>query len=485
MVRLRAAKVEAVVQDVPDVVPAGDPDGDLLIVGWGSTYGPSPPRCAPSGRRAGASATCTCGTSTPPGEPRRRPEALPARARARAQHGPAPLGAPREVTSWTRSGTRRCRASPSSSPSSSRRSTRSWRPHDRDASRVHEEGLPERPGGPLVPRLRRLRDPLRRAVGLPSSGSRERSSWSSRASDARAGFPYYVNTFGFHTIHGRAPAWRPASRSRGRTSRCGSRPATATRSRSAATTRFHMLRRNVGIKVLLFNNRIYGLTKGQYSPTSEVGKKAKSTPYGSLDRPFNPLSLALGRRPPSSPIGRRVPAPPEGGAQEGRRPPGLRVRRGAAELQHLSTTAPGRPDRKDLRDDATIALEHGQPLVFGKGRDKGIRLNGLALEVVTLGGGITERISSCTTSAIRAPPMRSSLAAGRDAGLPDAHRGAARGRRAALRDADRRPGPRRHREEGTRRPREAAARRRHVAGDVTPRNTFARLFPLDSAPAAG
>ena len=56
----------------------------------------------------------------------------------------------------------------------------------------------------------------------------------------------------------------------------------------------HMLRRNVGIKVLLFNNRIYGLTKGQYSPTSELGKKAKSTPYGSLDRPFNPLSLALG-----------------------------------------------------------------------------------------------------------------------------------------------------------------------------------------------
>jgi len=107
-------------------------------------------------------------------------------------------------------------------------------------------------------------------------------------------FPYYMNTYGFHTIHGRAPAVATGIKI--------ARPELevwiATGDGDALSIggnhTIHMLRRNVGIKVLLFNNRIYGLTKGQYSPTSEVGKKAKSTPFGSVDRPFHPLSLALG-----------------------------------------------------------------------------------------------------------------------------------------------------------------------------------------------
>src|SRR6202521_1614536 len=107
-------------------------------------------------------------------------------------------------------------------------------------------------------------------------------------------FPYYINTYGFHTIPGRAPAVATGLKI--------SRPElevwVATGDGDALSIGgnhfIHVLRRNVGLKLLLFNNRIYGLTKGQYSPTSEIGKKAKSTPYGSLDRPFNPLSLALG-----------------------------------------------------------------------------------------------------------------------------------------------------------------------------------------------
>jgi 2-oxoglutarate ferredoxin oxidoreductase subunit beta len=152
-----------------------------------------------------------------------------------------------------------------------------------------------------------------------------------------------------------------------------------------------MLRRNVGIKVLLFNNRIYGLTKGQYSPTSEIGKKAKSTPYGSLDRPFNPLSLALGAE--ATFVARSVDV----------FQPHLKavLKKAAAHpgsafveiLQNCNIFNDGAWDNltdKTLRDDHTIAVEHGKPLVFGKARDKGIRMSGLALEVVTLCNGLTE-----------------------------------------------------------------------------------------------
>src|ERR1700732_4700996 len=107
-------------------------------------------------------------------------------------------------------------------------------------------------------------------------------------------FPYYMNTYGFHTIHGRAPAiatglkvtrpdldvWVVTGDGDGLS--------------IGGNHLIHVLRRNVDMKILLFNNRIYGLTKGQYSPTSEVGKVTKSTPMGSVDNPFNPVSLALG-----------------------------------------------------------------------------------------------------------------------------------------------------------------------------------------------
>ena len=103
-------------------------------------------------------------------------------------------------------------------------------------------------------------------------------------------FPYYMNTFGFHTIHGRAPAVATGLK----TIRPDLEVWVATGDGDALSIggnhTIHMLRRNVGLKVLLFNNRIYGLTKGQYSPTSELNKKTKSTPYGSPDRPFNPFS---------------------------------------------------------------------------------------------------------------------------------------------------------------------------------------------------
>lgn len=199
-------------------------------------------------------------------------------------------------------------------------------------------------------------------------------------------FPYYMNTYGFHSIHGRAPAVATGIKIAQPDLDVWVATGDGDALSIGGNHTIHMLRRNVGIKVLLFNNRIYGLTKGQYSPTSEIGKKAKSTPYGSLDRPFRPLSLALGAE--ATFVARSV---------DIFQPHLKGVLKKAAShtgsafievLQNCNIFNDGAWEdltQKGLRDDHTIALEHGKPLVFGKGADKGIRLNGLDLEVVTLG----------------------------------------------------------------------------------------------------
>ena len=205
-------------------------------------------------------------------------------------------------------------------------------------------------------------------------------------------FPYYMNTYGFHSIHGRAPAVASGIKI--------ARPElevwVATGDGDALSIggnhTIHMLRRNVGVKVLLFNNRIYGLTKGQYSPTSEFGKKAKSTPFGSLDRPFHPLTLALGAE--ATFVARSVDV----------FQPHLRetLKKAAAHkgsafleiLQNCNIFNDGTWNsltEKEVRDDSIIQLQHGKPLVFGKNRDKGIRMSGLNLEIVQLGNGASEK----------------------------------------------------------------------------------------------
>jgi 2-oxoglutarate ferredoxin oxidoreductase subunit beta len=205
-------------------------------------------------------------------------------------------------------------------------------------------------------------------------------------------FPYYMNTYGFHTIHGRAPAVATGIK----VARPDLEVWVATGDGDGLSIggnhMIHMLRRNVGLKVLLFNNRIYGLTKGQYSPTSELGKKAKSTPYGSVDRPFNPLSLALGAE--ATFVARSVDVfQPhlKGVLRE------AAAHRGSAFVEILQNCnifndrAWESLTEKEVRDDHTLSLEDGQPLVFGKDRDRGIRLKGLEPEVVRLGGGVSEK----------------------------------------------------------------------------------------------
>ena len=148
----------------------------------------------------------------------------------------------------------------------------------------------------------------------------------------------------------------------------------------------HAMRRNVDIRILLFNNRIYGLTKGQYSPTSLPGHVTRSTPYGSVDAPLHPLSVALGSE--ATFVARAV--------DTHTKHLGAVLRRAAAHrgtafveiYQNCNVYNDGAFEyAKDakLRSDTLVELEHGQPLVFGKDRDRGIRLNGLAPEAVALG----------------------------------------------------------------------------------------------------
>ena len=183
-------------------------------------------------------------------------------------------------------------------------------------------------------------------------------------------FPYYMNTYGMHSIHGRAPAIATGLA----TSRPDLSVWVVTGDGDALSIGgnhlIHALRRNVNLKILLFNNQIYGLTKGQYSPASELGKITKSSPMGSIDNPFNPLSLALGAE--ATFVARTI---------DSDRKHLQSVLRAAAEhqgtalveiYQNCNIFNDGAFDilkDSDTRDDWTIRMEHGQPLRFNPGPD--------------------------------------------------------------------------------------------------------------------
>ncbi len=205
-------------------------------------------------------------------------------------------------------------------------------------------------------------------------------------------FPYYMATYGFHTIHGRAPAVATGLK----VARPDLQVWVATGDGDALSIGgnhfIHAVRRNVDVKVLLFNNRIYGLTKGQYSPTSELGKKTKSSPQGTVDNPFLPMSLAIGAE--ASFMGRSIDVD---GKTLGDVLGAAAAHKGTAFveiMQNCNIFNDGAWDHlssKEFRADMTILLEHDKPMIFGANRDKGIRLNGLRPEVVTIGeNGLTE-----------------------------------------------------------------------------------------------
>jgi len=201
-------------------------------------------------------------------------------------------------------------------------------------------------------------------------------------------FPYYMETYGMHSIHGRAPAIASGLKlARPELSVwvvTGDGDALAI----GGNHFIHAMRRNIGIKIVLLNNRIYGLTKGQASPTSEIGQKTKTTPYGNIDRPFNPVAVAIGAG--ATFVARAVDTDL---VSLGAILKQAAVHRGTAfveVLQNCNMFAYGTYEaltNKTTRDEARLLLEDGKPLIFGKQRDKGIRLKGLRPEVVTLGPG--------------------------------------------------------------------------------------------------
>ena len=203
-------------------------------------------------------------------------------------------------------------------------------------------------------------------------------------------FPYYMDTYGFHTIHGRAPAIATGVKCANPDLSVWVITGDGDGLSIGAGQLVHAIRRNVGLHIILFNNRIYGLTKGQYSPTSEEGKKTKSSPYGSIDHPIHPISLALGVG--ATFVARCVDVDVKHQQVMLKRAaehPGtsfLEIYQDCNVYNHMAFEYAS--DRQ-TKLDHIVYLEHGKPLIFGKDRNKGIRQNGTALEVVELGKGIT------------------------------------------------------------------------------------------------
>ena len=234
-------------------------------------------------------------------------------------------------------------------------------------------------------------------------------------------FPYYLDTYGLHGIHGRAPAiatglkrmrpeldvWVVTGDGDGLSIGVGHL--------------LHALRRNADIKVLLFNNRIYGLTKGQFSPTSNPGLITRSTPFGLVLEPLNALTIALAAN--CSFVARAVDTQAETLGEILRR---AAAHKGAAFVEiyqncHIFNdgTFDYARDNK-IRRDHVVELEHGKPLIFGANRDKGLRQADFGLEVVTLGDGIGEDDLVRHEESAATPALAHILAARRHPEMPEA-----------------------------------------------------------------
>jgi 2-oxoglutarate ferredoxin oxidoreductase subunit beta len=230
---------------------------------------------------------------------------------------------------------------------------------------------------------------------LPSAGVKRENIVFVSGIGCSSRFPYYMNTYGMHTLHGRAPSFATGLKL--------SRPElmvwVVTGDGDALAIGgnhfIHAMRRNLDLKLLMFNNRIYGLTKGQPSPTSELGKKTKTTPHGTPDYPFNPPELAIGAGATFVARSIDVDGPHMAAVMKA-----ATLHKGAVffeVFQNCPVFNDGAYDfltDKAVKADAQLRMEQGKPLRFGKELEKGIRLNPqtFQLEVVTIGqDGITEK----------------------------------------------------------------------------------------------
>jgi 2-oxoglutarate/2-oxoacid ferredoxin oxidoreductase subunit beta len=205
-------------------------------------------------------------------------------------------------------------------------------------------------------------------------------------------FPYYVNTYGFHSIHGRAPAIATGIKAANPDLSVWVMTGDGDALSIGGNHFLHAIRRNIDINLILFNNRIYGLTKGQYSPTSEFGKKTKSTPFGSIDYPINPISVALANE--ATFVARSIDVEPkhlQTVLLRAARHKGISFVEVFQNCNIFNDGAFQHYTDREYREERILRLEDDKPLIFGKKRDKGIRLNGVHLEVVPLGKEYTEK----------------------------------------------------------------------------------------------
>ncbi|MCH7535123.1 MAG: 2-oxoacid:ferredoxin oxidoreductase subunit beta [Bacteroidetes bacterium] len=205
-------------------------------------------------------------------------------------------------------------------------------------------------------------------------------------------FPYYMNTYGFHTIHGRAPAIATGIKLANPKLSVWEITGDGDSMAIGGNHFIHAIRRNIDINILLFNNEIYGLTKGQYSPTSKTGIVTKSSPIGAVETPFNVGELALGAK--GKFFARTIDTNPKLMTQifvESSKFKGTSLVEILQNCVIFNDKTHGAVTNRETADDSQLHLEHGKRMIFGKDKNKGIMQNGIKLEVVTIGeNGVKE-----------------------------------------------------------------------------------------------
>ncbi|MBT3417324.1 MAG: 2-oxoacid:ferredoxin oxidoreductase subunit beta [Flavobacteriales bacterium] len=235
-------------------------------------------------------------------------------------------------------------------------------------------------------------------------------------------FPYYMNTYGFHTIHGRAPAFATGVKLANPKLSVWQITGDGDALAIGGNHFIHALRRNININILLFNNEIYGLTKGQFSPTSKKGIKTKSNPHGTTDEPFSISDLAIGSQ--GSFFARVVDTNPKlmqkifVEAEEHEGTSLIEILQNCVIFNDKTFTD---ITNKDVKLDAQLFLEDGKAMIFGAEKNKGIILNGFKLEVVTVGeNGITEEDILVHDAKEKDPTLQAMLARMRPPEFPAA-----------------------------------------------------------------
>ena len=199
-------------------------------------------------------------------------------------------------------------------------------------------------------------------------------------------FPYYMDNYGMHGIHGRAPAIASGVKLANPDLSVWVITGDGDSMAIGGNHFIHVLRRNIDLNVILFNNEIYGLTKGQFSPTSLVGQKTKSSPYGNTQPPFSPGELAIGAQARFfARIGGNTPKEMTQIFIDAEKFNGTSLIEILQNCVIFNDGCYTKYTDKEVREDKQLYVEHGKPMIFGKNRDKGLVLNGLKLEVVTIG----------------------------------------------------------------------------------------------------